>query len=94
MLHLKRQSRTDEYGFELKSLRKDKIYIVMNVRPDSEAHRAGLCDGNVIVEKNGRIVEDDMKHEMVVQKISSNPHKVDLLVMDDAKQVIEGILIK
>lgn len=53
-----------------------------NVRPGLPADRAGLRDGDYILEVNGESLEN-MEHDAVVNKISSNPNQVDLLVVGD-----------
>jgi len=52
------------------------------VRPGLPADRAGLRDGDYILEVNGENLEG-MEHDAVVNKISSNPTQVDLYVVGD-----------
>lgn len=79
---LTRQSRTDQYGFDFKTLKNEGRHIANNVRPGLPADRAGLRDGDFILEVNGEVLEG-MEHDAVVNKISSNPNQVDLLVVGD-----------
>ena len=58
-----------------------------NVRPGFTASKAGLKDGDYILEVNGEQI-DGMEHDKVVDKLSQN--NVDLLVVAD----LQGYLIK
>ena len=53
-----------------------------NVRPDFPADKAGLRDGDYILEVNGESI-DNTEHDSVVNKISAQPTQVDLLVVAD-----------
>ena len=52
------------------------------MRPDYPADRAGLRDGDYILEVNGESI-DNIEHDSVVSKISAQPTQVDLLVVAD-----------
>ncbi len=52
------------------------------MRPDYPADRAGLRDGDYILEVNGESI-DSIEHDSVVSKISAQPTQVDLLVVAD-----------
>jgi hypothetical protein len=80
--HLVRSSRTDQYGFDFKTLKNEGRHIANNVRAGLPADRAGLRDGDFILQVNGESLEG-MEHDAVVNKISSNPTQVDLLVVGD-----------
>lgn len=79
---LKRQSRSNQYGFDFNTLRSEGRHAATNVRPGLPADLAGLRDGDYILEVNGESPEN-MEHDAVVKKISSNPTQVDLLVVGD-----------
>lgn len=81
---LTRQSRSDQYGFDFKTLKSEGRQVANNVRPRLPAYRAGLRDGDYILEVNGESLEN-MDHDAIVNKISSNPIQVDLLVVGDYK---------
>lgn len=80
--HLVRSSRSDQYGFDFKTLKTEGRHIANNVRPGLPADKAGLRDGDFILEVNGESLEN-MEHDAVVNKISNNPTQVDLLVVGD-----------
>lgn len=77
-----RPTRADQYGFDFKTLKSEGRHVANNVRPGLPAERAGLRDGDYILEVNGESLEG-MEHDAVVNKISSNPTQVDLLVVGD-----------
>ena len=52
------------------------------VRPGLPADKAGLRDGDYILEVNGESL-NGMEHDAVVGRISSNPNQVDLRVVGD-----------
>jgi C-terminal processing protease CtpA/Prc len=56
--------------------------VANNVRPDFPADKAGLRDGDYILEVNGESI-DNTEHDSVVNKISAQPTQVDLLVVAD-----------
>lgn len=82
LCRLTRQNRSDQYGFDFKTLKNEGRHVANNVRPGLPADRAGLRDGDYILEVNGSSVEG-MEHDAVVNKISSNVNQVDLLVVGD-----------
>jgi C-terminal processing protease CtpA/Prc len=59
------------------------------VRPDYPADRAGLRDGDYILEVNGESI-DSIEHDSVVSKISAQPTQVDLLVVADLQAYLES----
>lgn len=82
LCRLTRQSRADQYGFDFKTLKNEGRHVAHKVRPGLPADKAGLRDGDYILEVNGTNL-DGMEHDAVVSKISSNPTQVDLLVVGD-----------
>ena len=82
LCRLVRAARDDQYGFDFKTLKNEGKHIANNVRPSYPAARAGLRDGDYILEVND-IAIDGMEHDAVVNKISANPRQVDLLVVGD-----------
>jgi len=56
--------------------------VANNVRPDFPADKAGLRDGDYILEVNGESI-DNTEHGNVVNKILAQPTQVDLLVVAD-----------
>ena len=82
LCRLTRSNRSDPYGFDFKTLKSEGRHVANNVRPGLPADRAGLRDGDYILEVNGESLEG-MEHDAVVNKISKNPNQVDLLVVGD-----------
>jgi len=82
LCRLSRESRADQYGFDFKTLKNEGKHVANNVRPDYPADRAGLRDGDYILEVNGESI-DSIEHDSVVSKISAQPTQVDLLVVAD-----------
>lgn len=81
---LQRESREDQYGFDFKTLKSEGKHIATNVRDGYPAQKAGLRNGDYILEVNGRSIEG-IEHEAVVNLIFSNVKQVDLLVVEDLK---------
>lgn len=81
---LQRGSREDQYGFDFKTLKSEGKHIATNVRDSYPAQKAGLKNGDYILEVNGKSIEG-MEHEAVVSHIFSNVKQVDLLVVEDLK---------
>lgn len=79
---MSRESRADQYGFDFKTLKNEGKHVANNVRSDYPADRAGLRDGDFILEVNGESI-DSIEHDSVVNKISAQPTQVDLLVVAD-----------
>ncbi len=79
-----RESREEQYGFDFKTLKNDGIHVATNVRDGHPAQKAGLRNGDYIIEVNGKSIEQ-MEHEAVVNLIFSNLKRVDLLVVEDLK---------
>jgi predicted metalloprotease with PDZ domain len=79
-----RDSREEQYGFDFKTLKNDGIHIATNVRDGHPAQKAGLRNGDYIIEVNGKSIEQ-IEHEAVVTLIFSNYKQVDLLVVEDLK---------
>lgn len=82
LCRLSRESRADQYGFDFKTLKNEGKHVANNVRADFPADRAGLRDGDYILEVNGESI-DNIEHDSVVTKISAQPTQVDLLVVAD-----------
>lgn len=82
LCRLSRESRSDQYGFDFKTLKNEGKHVANNVRPDFPADKAGLRDGDYILEVNGESI-DNIEHDSVVTKISAQPTQVDLLVVAD-----------
>ena len=81
---MQRDSREDQYGFDFKTLKSEGKHIATNVREGYPAQKAGLRNGDYILEVNGRSIEG-IEHEAVVNLIFSNVKQVDLLVVEDLK---------
>ena len=79
---MSRDSRADQYGFDFKTLKNEGKHVANNVREDFPADKAGLRDGDYILEVNGESI-DNIEHDSVVTKISAQPTQVDLLVVAD-----------
>ena len=82
LCRLVRNARDDQYGFDFKTLKNEGKHIANNVRAGFPADRAGLRDGDYILEVNGESI-DSIEHDAVVNKISAYPKQVDLLVVGD-----------
>ena len=89
MCRLTRASHEAQYAFDFKTLKTEGRHVANNVRPGLPASKAGLRDGDYILEVNGEQI-DGMEHDQVVHKISKHPNHVDLLVVAD----LQGYLIK
>jgi C-terminal processing protease CtpA/Prc len=89
LCRLTRASRDDPYGFDFKTLKTEGRHVANNVRPGLPASKAGLREGDYILEVNGEQIHV-MEHDQVVHKISQHPNHVDLLVVGD----LQGYLIK
>lgn len=81
-IHLERQFRGEQYGFDFKTIKQEGRHVANNVRPDFPADKAGLRNEDIIIEVNGEIIHG-MEHDAVIKRISSNPNQVDLLVVAD-----------
>jgi predicted metalloprotease with PDZ domain len=77
-----RENREDQYGFDFKTLRTEGRHVANNVRMGYPADKAGLRDGDYILEVNGDST-DGMEHDAVVNRISKHPNQVELLVVSD-----------
>lgn len=79
LCRLSRSSKSEYYGFELKSMKVDGKHIIGNVQPDSIAYRAGLREDDILLEVNNERV-DGLDREHVVSKMLKHSKHVDLLV--------------
>jgi predicted metalloprotease with PDZ domain len=86
---LKRSSKSEFYGFDLKTYKKDIKHMIINIINDTPAHTAGLIEGDVILEVNGESVES-ADRDTVVAKIIKHPKHVELLVVNDYKIYLEN----
>ena len=90
---LVRNTREDHYGFEFKTLKNEGKHIANNVRAGFPADKAGLRDGDYILEVNGESI-DSIEHDAVVNKISAYPKQVDLLVVGDLNAYLSYMYYK
>ena len=82
---LKKWDDFDGYGFNIRFRgTADEInHQITDIESDSPARKAGLKDGDRIVEVNGHNIEEE-SHQEVVEKMKNNPKSIRLLVLDDA----------
>lgn len=69
----------DGYGFHLNAIRGQPGCFIKEVQQGSPADKAGLEDGDVIIEVNGETVQDE-PYDDVVDRIKSSGEHVTLLV--------------
>lgn len=86
---LKRSSKSEFYGFDLKTYKKDIKHMIINIINDSPAQKAGLIEGDIILEVNGESV-DNADRDAVVKKIIKHSKHVELLVVNDYKIYLES----
>ncbi len=75
-----RTTNNELYGFDLKTFPADGRHIAKNIVQDSPAHRAGLIDGDIILEINGDSA-DGLDKNQVISLIKKYPRQVELLVI-------------
>jgi hypothetical protein len=75
-----RTTNNELYGFDLKTFPADGRHIAKNIVKDSPAHRAGLMDGDIILEINGDSI-DGLDKNQVITLIKMFPKQVELLVI-------------
>jgi membrane-associated protease RseP (regulator of RpoE activity) len=63
--------------------------MIINIVKNSPAHKAGLIEGDIILEVNGESVEN-VDRDNVVNKIIKHPKHVELLVVSDYKIYLES----
>ncbi|CAG0915998.1 unnamed protein product [Notodromas monacha] len=71
----------DGYGFHLQAIKSKPGQFIGKIDDDSPAEKAGLKQGDRIVEVNGVNINNE-NHLQVVERIKANPQTVDLLVVD------------
>ena len=79
--HLKKQSDFNGYGFNLHAEKGKSGQFIGKVDPGSPAERAGLKEGDRIIEVNGTNIGNE-NHQQVVQRIKSVPDETRMLVAD------------
>jgi hypothetical protein len=75
-----RTANNELYGFDLKTFPVDGRHIAKNIQKNSPADRAGLMDGDIILEINGDSI-DGLDKNQVIGLIRMFPRQVDLLVI-------------
>lgn len=80
--HLRKWTPNTGYGFRLHDNKKKPGHFIGTIEPGSPADLAGLHKGDRVVEVNGISVLD-FDHHQVVEKITTNPSEVRLLVLDE-----------
>lgn len=78
------------YGFDLKSIKSEGKHLAKSIQADSPASRAGLREGDYIIEVNGDLV-DGLDRDLVVGKMFRNPLQVELLVVEDLKVYLDNV---
>lgn len=81
-IRLIRSSRKESYGFEFKTLSLDGKHVAFNIIPGSIAEKAGLKNGDYILEVNDESVSG-LWHDAVLMKMSIYSRRLDLLVAND-----------
>ncbi|XP_067826980.1 Na(+)/H(+) exchange regulatory cofactor NHE-RF3-like isoform X2 [Heptranchias perlo] len=69
------------YGFQLYSITDEPGSYIKQVVPEDVGHKAGIRDGDMVIEVNGKNIEKD-RYEDVLMKIKENNQEVTLLVMN------------
>uniref|UniRef100_UPI00398F1BEA Na(+)/H(+) exchange regulatory cofactor NHE-RF3-like n=1 Tax=Pristiophorus japonicus TaxID=55135 RepID=UPI00398F1BEA len=69
------------YGFQLYSITDEPGEYIKEVVPEEVGHKAGIRDGDIVIEVNGQNIEK-VPHEDVLVKIKENKDEVTLLVMN------------
>ena len=86
---LKRSSKNELYGFDLKTFKENGTHWAKSILPKSPAARAGLKDGDFILEVNGESV-NGVERETVINKMVKNPKQCDLLVVTNFKSYMDS----
>ena len=86
---LERASKNEFYGFDLKTIKENGTHWIKSVQAKSSASRAGLKDGDFILEVNGEAV-NGIDRETVISMMGKNPKTVDLLVVTNLKGYLES----
>ena len=86
---LNRASKNEMYGFDLKTIKDDDVHIAKSIQDKSPAAKAGLRDGDFIVEVNGEPV-NGLAREIVIGKIVQNVKQVNLLVVANLTAYLES----
>jgi len=79
--HVKKWPHFDGYGFNLHAEKNKPGQFIGKIDTGSPAEKAGLKEGDRIVEVNGVNVNQE-NHKQVVQRIKAVPHETKLLVVD------------
>jgi len=79
--HVKKWADFDGYGFNLHAEKNKPGQFIGKIDPGSPAEKAGLKEGDRIVEVNGVNVNQE-NHKQVVQRIKAIPDETKLLVVD------------
>jgi len=79
--HVKKWQHFDGYGFNLHAEKNKPGQFIGKIDPGSPAEKAGLKEGDRIVEVNGVNVNQE-NHKQVVQRIKAVPDETKLLVVD------------
>lgn len=87
-IRLLRSSRKEQYGFEFKTLKLDGKHVAVNVTSGSIADKAGLRNGDYILEINDESVSG-LWHDAVLMKMSIFSRRLDLLVVNDLTSFIK-----
>jgi len=96
LCHIAKWSHFDGYGFNLHAEKAKPGQFIGKVDEGSPAEKAGLKEGDKIVEVNGVNINQE-NHKQVVQRIKANPDQTRLLVVDQEAETYHrenGIIIK
>lgn len=78
---LRRLSPYDNYGFQFKTLKNEDIHVIQNVQPGMIADRAGIRNGDYILEVNGeKLIR--MDHDAVARKMIFDPTQFAMTVFN------------
>ena len=86
---LKRSSKNEFYGFDLKTFKENGTHWAKSILPKSPAAKAGLKDGDFILEVNGESV-NGCERETVISKMVNNPKQCDLLVVTNFQSYMDS----
>ena len=88
-IHIKRLNKTEDYGFQFRTLKTDGKHLCYNVFPDKPAYEAGLRDDDYILEVNDEPVSG-LCHDAVRLKLTRFSKTINLLVVSDIKNYIRS----
>ncbi|CAF0992341.1 unnamed protein product [Brachionus calyciflorus] len=80
--HLVKTSKTELYGFDLKSYKHDGKHYAKGIQSDSPASRAGLKENDLIIEINDEPISG-LERDQVIKKMVKHSKHVELTVISE-----------